>query len=354
MALSATCVSGIYQGVIEDVIAGVREVFLDEGVDEQVLTDLKQTWESKLQATKVTDHKEPQTSSSSQPQQSSGTQSSTTTTYSLVPVQITVPAQQAGGVPKTITVHVPGTALANGVAGQQLQTILGSPAAAQTFSLEIPKAAEVIQRQLNAALQNQGIELPPQLLQYSSNSSQVDGPCDSPIGSDHMCPPPPSKSDGLSTLHNLLSCSGAKPKDYKHLREPEVMVDKQILDRIMINRLRETQVDGSFGLGDSSDEISDDDDDDDDDKDEDEDKKGLDDDEEEEEGEGAEEEPLNSEDDVSDEEEGDMFETDNVVVCQYEKVTRVRAKWKFSLKDGIMNLKGKDYVFHKATGEGEW
>lgn len=35
---------------------------------------------------------------------------------------------------------------------------------------------------------------------------------------------------------------------------------------------------------------------------------------------GAEEEPLNSEDDVTDEDAADLFETENVVVCQYDKV----------------------------------
>lgn len=35
----------------------------------------------------------------------------------------------------------------------------------------------------------------------------------------------------------------------------------------------------------------------------------------------AEEEPLNSEDDVTDDDDAaDLFETDNVVVCQYDKV----------------------------------
>ena len=28
----------------------------------------------------------------------------------------------------------------------------------------------------------------------------------------------------------------------------------------------------------------------------------------------------------------DLFETDNVVVCQYDKITRARNKWKFHLK----------------------
>lgn len=59
----------------------------------------------------------------------------------LVPVQITVPAQQAGGTAKTITIHVPSTALANGVAGSQLQTILSAPSAAQTFAMEVNHTA---------------------------------------------------------------------------------------------------------------------------------------------------------------------------------------------------------------------
>ncbi|EGK96688.1 AGAP002958-PB [Anopheles gambiae str. PEST] len=69
---------------------------------------------------------------------------------------------------------------------------------------------------------------------------------------------------------------------------------------------------------------------------------------------GAEEEPLNSEDDVTDEDASDLFDTDNVVVCQYDKITRSRNKWKFYLKDGIMHIGGKDYVFQKSNGDAEW
>lgn len=36
---------------------------------------------------------------------------------------------------------------------------------------------------------------------------------------------------------------------------------------------------------------------------------------------GAEDEPLNSEDDVTDEDASDLFDTDNVIVCQYDKVS---------------------------------
>lgn len=69
---------------------------------------------------------------------------------------------------------------------------------------------------------------------------------------------------------------------------------------------------------------------------------------------GPEDEPLNSDDDVSEEEQADLFDTDNVVVCQYDKITRSRNKWKFYLKDGIMNIGGKDYVFQKSNGDAEW
>ncbi|CAG00112.1 unnamed protein product, partial [Tetraodon nigroviridis] len=68
----------------------------------------------------------------------------------------------------------------------------------------------------------------------------------------------------------------------------------------------------------------------------------------------VEEEPLNSGDDVSDEEDQELFDTENVVVCQYDKIHRSKNKWKFHLKDGIMNLNGKDYVFSKAIGDAEW
>ncbi|KAM4664343.1 transcription initiation factor IIA subunit 1 [Discoglossus pictus] len=68
----------------------------------------------------------------------------------------------------------------------------------------------------------------------------------------------------------------------------------------------------------------------------------------------VEEEPLNSEDDVSDEEGQELFDTENVVVCQYDKIHRSKNKWKFHLKDGIMNLNGRDFVFSKAIGDAEW
>jgi hypothetical protein len=127
--------------------------------------------------------------------------------------------------------------------------------------------------------------------------------------------------------------------------------DTERITKIKLKKLRPIpQVDGPADSSDDEDGVEDDEDgdDDDDDDDDDNDPDG------DEEDEGVEEEPLGSEDDISDEDASDLFDTENVVVCQYDKITRARNKWKFHLKDGIMNLNGKDYVFARANGDAEW
>ncbi|KAF8160702.1 transcription factor IIA, alpha/beta subunit [Crassisporium funariophilum] len=70
-------------------------------------------------------------------------------------------------------------------------------------------------------------------------------------------------------------------------------------------------------------------------------------------------EAINSDLDDSDtegedeEEEGAAGETD-IVFCTYDKVARVKNKWKCILKDGMIHINGKDYLFAKCTGEFEW
>ncbi|KAF9010617.1 transcription factor IIA, alpha/beta subunit [Cyathus striatus] len=70
-------------------------------------------------------------------------------------------------------------------------------------------------------------------------------------------------------------------------------------------------------------------------------------------------EAINSDLDDSDtegeenEEEGGAGETD-IVFCTYDKVARVKNKWKCILKDGMIHINGKDYLFAKCTGEFEW
>jgi len=70
-------------------------------------------------------------------------------------------------------------------------------------------------------------------------------------------------------------------------------------------------------------------------------------------------EAINSDLDDSDtgDEEGDeeagVGETD-IVFCTYDKVARVKNKWKCILKDGMIHVNGRDYLFAKCTGEFEW
>ncbi|KAI0745255.1 transcription factor IIA, alpha/beta subunit [Earliella scabrosa] len=70
-------------------------------------------------------------------------------------------------------------------------------------------------------------------------------------------------------------------------------------------------------------------------------------------------EAINSDLDDSDSEneqegiEGGAADTD-IVFCTYDKVARVKNKWKCVLKDGMIHINGKDYLFAKCTGEFEW
>ena len=68
---------------------------------------------------------------------------------------------------------------------------------------------------------------------------------------------------------------------------------------------------------------------------------------------------INSDLDDSDEDADNSDEDEDdgegmIILCLYEKVLRVKNKWKCNLKDGIANINGKDYAFAKATGESEW
>ncbi|CCH41131.1 TFIIA-alpha and beta-like factor, 1-like factor [Wickerhamomyces ciferrii] len=59
------------------------------------------------------------------------------------------------------------------------------------------------------------------------------------------------------------------------------------------------------------------------------------------------------EEDLEDDEDADDAEG-MIILCLYEKVLRVKNKWKCNLKDGVANINGRDYAFAKGTGESEW
>ncbi|KAL9552229.1 hypothetical protein MBANPS3_003896 [Mucor bainieri] len=62
---------------------------------------------------------------------------------------------------------------------------------------------------------------------------------------------------------------------------------------------------------------------------------------------------LDDTDDEDDDGEGGE-EIEHIILCLYDKVTRTKNKWKCILKDGIMLVNGRDYLFHRANGDFEW
>uniref|UniRef100_A0A0V0G861 Putative transcription initiation factor iia subunit 1 isoform 2 n=1 Tax=Triatoma dimidiata TaxID=72491 RepID=A0A0V0G861_TRIDM len=325
MSLSQSTVARLYASVIEDVIGGVREYFVDEGIDEQVLMELKSSWEKRLQETRAVEVKpdvDPQPPPLLNKQQNNVTKTAlsnhlsqnTTGGQASVPIQnvsiqITLPAQQGvpGAQPRAITIQVPASALQ----GNQLQAVLTGPVISATMSLPQHLATTLLQQHVTAALQGQ------------ASASVIQMP-----------------TSHATTIQNNENTNNRQTFQTQ-AQEAGVQSTGGV-----------AQLDGH---NDTSDEEDDDDDEEEDEAEEDDDEG---DDKEDEENDdldgGAEEEPLNSGDDVSEEDPSEMFETDNVVVCQYDKITRTRNKWKFYLKDGIMNLGGKDYIFQKSNGDAEW
>lgn len=45
---------------------------------------------------------------------------------------------------------------------------------------------------------------------------------------------------------------------------------------------------------------------------------------------------------------------DDLILCQFEKVSHAKDTWKVVLRDGIVKINKRDFVFSRATGEFEW
>ncbi|XP_021708806.1 transcription initiation factor IIA subunit 1 [Aedes aegypti] len=452
MALSQTSVLKLYNTVIDDVIAGVRDAFLDEGVDEQVLQEMKQVWTAKLMASKavettpdpsdqppsilaksVSNSKSNGTkkakaaaaaaAAAANQENQNGTAKSTTTNTTpaiqpaavkpepvtetqqmlpavqhqqqpqqlqppplaqahpslpqpaavqpppaqqpaapaavvaaldpnkMVAIQITLPAlpNVPNSQPRVLTIQVPASALQE----NQLQQVLTGPIITSIMPLPPQIASSVLQQHVNSYLQNNTMNT---IQIHKQMDGAYDMHMDTTAEVDHQAPVF-ALSEVLDhhllsrMAHNetIVSQTDSVPSTSGTCAEGAIRKKKFKNRRRVMIEIRH-QVDGAVDTSDEeASDISDDnigdDDEDDLDKEDDEDLDG--------EG-GAEEEPLNSEDDVTDEDASDLFDTDNVVVCQYDKITRSRNKWKFYLKDGIMNITGKDYVFQKSNGDAEW
>lgn len=252
-------VKKIYLTVIDEVLSNVREAFLDEGYDEQLLQELKNMWVSKLSASRALQA----------PEETNGSSNN-----------------------------------------------------------RLPVSKEInVKSEMNSATRSAINALPQSFQPGSSNQN----------GKKLHTPQLDGSADNVSEMESL---------------KKRIKAGKKVQITFQLD-----------GGGDDSDIDDDDDDDigevsihgDEDDDDADDDRANNDN----SEYEGNEDpDPLNSDDDLTEpgspDSNSDLFDTDNVIVCQYDKITRIKNRWKFHLKDGIMNINARDYLFSKANGDAEW
>ncbi|VDK86869.1 unnamed protein product, partial [Litomosoides sigmodontis] len=393
-------IADVYKGVINDVIGQVKEAFLDENVDIDVLQQLKKDWEEKLIASNSVDWdgprhvpppplrqmKQPVMTSTSIPagstvriaqngqhilvQQPVRSSSSSHTAHPALVMQASGtssmqrPVQQVQYIsttnipinsdPNTVVIQRQSlsqntsqiTAMAPGMiafpAGQGQARILQQ--GGQQFLMH-GSGATNLPTGSSVMILNAGSQIPATLnnaVVYQSANRQ-------PLQSGQSNAKPEDTIqmlDGATSLIAKTSVAGSSRIDRKH-------TEREIDQKCALKKL--VQLDGATRVSDSSSEEEEMDEEDDDDplrtiadrisddgnavEDEDQ---------------VTEEDPLNSGDDQSDEEDVErLFEAENLVMCQFEKVHRARSKWKFTLKDGIMHIRGKDHCFQRCSGEAE-
>jgi transcription initiation factor TFIIA large subunit len=63
---------------------------------------------------------------------------------------------------------------------------------------------------------------------------------------------------------------------------------------------------------------------------------------------------LGPDDDDSDDDAAMAQETEDLVLCQFERVAHQKDQWKIVLKDGIIRVNKRDFVFSRAAGVFDW
>uniref|UniRef100_F7FT16 General transcription factor IIA subunit 1 like n=1 Tax=Ornithorhynchus anatinus TaxID=9258 RepID=F7FT16_ORNAN len=419
----------LYRSVIEDVIEGMRELFAEEGVDEQVLNDLKQLWETKVVQSKATEgffkntlhmplltlklpsnmHQTLHTSTASlvipagrsvssfTRELGTSSNSANSTFPPGIGYPIHVPAgvtlQTASGqlykvnIPVVVTQAPEG----GGLLQHQIQTIfqrLGQPPVAVGAEPQVPDAGfrlppwELGEGKASGGATGDARASPPPSVGEDGTPAVEPGPRGTPQvvpwavaglqasgphreADDGVWLPAPGRSGDESPRGEWLlppgmASGGPGGSEEASPSEPGIIQldgagdawsgraegsageadENEFLGMMGAEDLKALDEEGdtaSNGDSTSGDDSSSD-------GDEREDPQ-LD---------VVEEDPLNSGDDVSEQDVPDLFETDNVIVCQYDKIHRSKNKWKFYLKDGVMCFGGKDYVFARATGDAEW
>ncbi|CAK6440283.1 unnamed protein product [Pipistrellus nathusii] len=345
-----------YRSVIEDVINEVRDIFLDEGVDQHVLMELKTLWEDKLAQSRAVDgfHSEEQQLLLRVQQQRQTQQQRPHHHHHhhlQAPPQPAAPQQAPS---RQVLIPAPGPAAAPQATASDSK--LTKPVSASNMSaaataaiLALPAGVTPVRRVLTSSGQLLQVIRAANGAQYIVLPQQARPPTQPGRVQQALAPLPGGTSPQTAVIlqpqqivftgskAQVIPTTAAAPTPAQARttaagqQPPRAHPAQQQAPSVL-------QVDGT---GDTSSEEDGDDE-------EEEDKQGG------AQGGQVKEMPLNSDDDVSDEEGEKLFDTEHVVVCLYDKIHRSKNKWRFHLKDGIMSLQGRDYIFSKAFGDAEW
>ncbi|XP_042102137.1 TFIIA-alpha and beta-like factor isoform X2 [Ovis aries] len=378
------CVNGVaklYRSVIEDVIEGVRDLFAEEGVEEQVLKDLKQLWETKVLQSKATEdffrnsvhsplftlqlphslHQTLQSSAASLVIPAGRTHpsftaaelgtsnSSASFTFPGYPIHVPVGVTQQTASAHLYKVSVPFMVTQTSERAsilqppvQQVFQLLGQPSIIQTSIPQLNpcflQATTEKSLRMETTLQ-QPIVLPSETvdrkhLENTGNEHKIiSGALLNQLDSSSQMDLSIQVTDG--DIHEIIQIGGTgDTSSNDEIGNTRDVDENGLLGIIGAGDLKVPEEEtGSVSNEDSSVDSSDNED---------------------PEIDLVEEDPLNSGDDVSEQDVPDLFDMDNVIVCQYDKIHRSKDKWKFYLKDGVMCFGGRDYVFAKAIGDAEW
>ncbi|KAM7238919.1 hypothetical protein CapIbe_010439 [Capra ibex] len=371
----------LYRSVIEDVIEGVRDLFAEEGVEEQVLKDLKQLWETKVLQSKATEdffrnsvhsplftlqlphslHQTLQSSAASLVIPAGRTRPSFTTaelgtsnssasfTFPGYPIHVPVGVTQQTASAHLYKVSVPFMVTQTSERAsilqppvQQVFQLLGQPSIIQTSIPQLNpcflQATTEKSLRMETTLQ-QPIVLPSETvdrkhLENTGNEHKIiSGALLNQLDSSSQMDLSIQVTDG--DINEIIQIGGTgDTSSNDEIGNTRDVDENGLLGIIGAGDLKVPEEEtGSVSNEDSSVDSSDNED---------------------PEIDLVEEDPLNSGDDVSEQDVPDLFDMDNVIVCQYDKIHRSKDKWKFYLKDGVMCFGGRDYVFAKAIGDAEW
>ncbi|XP_018583192.1 transcription initiation factor IIA subunit 1-like isoform X2 [Scleropages formosus] len=314
----------LYKSVIEDVINDVRELFLDEGVDEQVLVELRTLWESKLLQSKAVegfhnDEHQQVLQAQREPVQVQQPPQQNQNQQVIPPATQQVPQQQVIVQDSKILQHVN----ASGMSAAATAATLALPTGVGPYQQLVTSQGQVLQL-MRVPNGTQYIIQPQQhvVLQQQVLSQMQPGGVQGPVIQQVLAPLPGGipQQTGVIIQPQQIVISGNKVPPNTQVVQTLTVQPGQAASQVQPQAQQQPpvvqppvmlQVDGTGDTSSEDEEEEEYDEDEEEDKEKDGGEDGQ-----------VEEESLNSEDDVSDEEDQELFDTENVVVCQYDKVPK--------------------------------